>query len=310
MHAFLDFPDALPGATSGSAPRWRARFEKPVEVLRADTLDEVLPVLRRVQAHALAGRWCVGEVTYEAATGLDAALPAHPHRPGWPLVRFAVYTEALPWPQASESPAPHNEAHDRDQRHHRTAQTAPTWHNNTSYHQYNHQVEQARQAMARGECYQITLTHAMEGHWGGASGTDVAAWFGRLRAAQPGGYQAWLDWDDQHVLSLSPELFFDWRPDGTQGVLTCQPMKGTAPRNGDPALDAASAQALKSSDKERAENVMIVDLLRNDMGRIAVPGSVQVQELFGVLALPTVWPALWPRWGFPSCSPRCFHAVP
>ena len=284
MRAYLDFPEALPAAVSGLARRWRARFENPVAILIAKAANEVLPVLEQVHAHALAGRWCVGEVAYEAASGLDAALPVRVPRAGWPLVRFAVYDVAQPCTEPDVKP-------DRDDgaESPKASPRAPSWYNETTYDRYAQQVERAQQAMSDGECYQVNLTHALHGTWDGATAADIATWFTRLRAAQPGGYQAWLDWGDQHVLSLSPELFFDWRPDGAQGVLTCQPMKGTAPRDGDPERDAAAATALQSSDKERAENVMIVDLLRNDMGRVAVPGSVKVQELFGVMALPTVW---------------------
>lgn len=92
------------------------------------------------------------------------------------------------------------------------------------------------------------------------------------------------------VLSVSPELFFDWRaaPDGTGDILT-RPMKGTAPRGATPAEDTARAAALRASPKERAENVMIVDLLRNDLSRMAQPHSVRVLRLFHTEALPAVW---------------------
>ena len=163
------------------------------------------------------------------------------------------------------------------------------WRLGRSYADYAARVERARQAMADGECYQVNLTEALQADWPQAEVRDIAAWFERLRAAQPGGYQAWLDWGEQQVLSLSPELFFDWRPDGAQGLLTCQPMKGTASRHADPQRDAQASADLRGSAKEQAENVMIVDLLRNDMGRVAEPGSVQVSGLFEVQALPTVW---------------------
>jgi para-aminobenzoate synthetase component 1/para-aminobenzoate synthetase/4-amino-4-deoxychorismate lyase len=122
----------------------------------------------------------------------------------------------------------------------------------------------------------------------GTQGPDSSALaqalFARLQQAQPGGYAALVDSGDMQVLSLSPELFFDW--DGER-ILT-RPMKGTAARGKTPEADAQAAQAMRESAKERAENVMIVDLLRNDLSRIAVPHSVQVPQLFQVQALP-VW---------------------
>jgi len=87
-------------------------------------------------------------------------------------------------------------------------------------------------------------------------------------------------------VSVSPELFFDWTE---AGVLTAQPMKGTAPRHDDAQLDAAAARVMRESVKERAENLMIVDLLRNDLSRVAEVGSVHVPVLFEAHALPTVW---------------------
>lgn len=278
MRAFIDFPDGLGGDTvSGPPGRWQARFADPLVVLTAWHANEVTGVLQQVQAHSQAGRWCVGELAYEAAGAFDAALITHPVRAGWPLARFAVFAQALPWPQ--DALAAREGA----------ASVVTPWEFATTAQAYASKVEQARQAMAAGECYQINLTEAMRAKLTGADPQAVAQWFARLRRAQPEGYLAWLDWGDQQVLSLSPELFFDWCPQGAQGALTCQPMKGTASRHADPLLDAQARQHLQSSDKERAENVMIVDLLRNDMGRVAEPGSVQVSRLFEVQALPTVW---------------------
>jgi len=110
-----------------------------------------------------------------------------------------------------------------------------------------------------------------------------------LRQRQPDGYLLWLDGGQSHVLSASPELFFDWQPSASGGQLQCRPMKGTAARQADPSLDAAAREQLLASAKERAENVMIVDLMRNDLNRIARPGSVRVDRLLHAEAWPTVW---------------------
>ena len=108
--------------------------------------------------------------------------------------------------------------------------------------------------------------------------------FNRLHRAQPTGYAAFINTGAEQVLSVSPELFFDWK----DGQILARPMKGTAPRGATAADDAALAEGLQQSPKERAENVMIVDLLRNDLSRIAQPHSVQVPTLFAVQTLPTV----------------------
>ncbi len=275
MRAFVDFPQqpAVPDAHEARAPRWRAAFADPVAVREAWTAQEVLPLLAQVQRWAAQGWWCVGEIAFEAASAFDTALHTQAPQSGWPLARFAAYAQCLPWPQEAPAGEP-------------VALEGWAW--DTDEAAYAQAVARARQAMADGECYQINLTQRLSR----AVRTDargLQAWFARLCQAQTGAYHLALDWGAQQVLSVSPELFFDWVPDAAGGVLRCQPMKGTAPRGSDAAQDAQAHAALLGSEKERAENVMIVDLLRNDMGRVAVPGSVRVQELFGVRAWPTVW---------------------
>lgn len=283
MRAFIDFPDKPPAvADLTRSSRWQAHFAEPLAVLTAWHLDEVHGVLQQVQSQACAGHWCVGELAYEAAPAFDSALPTHRARPGWPLARFAVFDCVLPWPQTAMRKS-------EQALQPVSTDAAAQWRFGSSRNDYTKRVERARQAMAAGECYQVNLTEALQARLEDFDTDDLVAWFARLRMAQPGGYQAWLDWGEQQVLSLSPELFFDWQPDGAEGLLTCQPMKGTASRYADPLQDAQARQDLFESEKERAENVMIVDLLRNDMGRVAQPGSVRVSRLFEVQALPTVW---------------------
>ena len=246
----------------------RACFDQPTEVIEAWSLAEVFGAIERVQAHADAGRWCVGGLAYEAAPAFDASLPVQAPDPEWPLVWFGVYEAPLTTPILSS---------DRPR--------AAHWTLPESRAHYLAQVQRAQQAMAAGDCYQINLTTALAGTLTG----EPAAWMHALRARQPDGYLLWLDGGRRHVLSASPELFFDWQPDGQGGRLQCRPMKGTAGREGDPALDAAARERLLASPKERAENVMIVDLLRNDLNRIAWPGSVRVDRLMEAEAWPSVW---------------------
>jgi para-aminobenzoate synthetase/4-amino-4-deoxychorismate lyase len=266
LRAFIDFPDTAPQAAHGA--RLRASFDDPVEVIEAWSLAEVLPAIERVQAQAASGHWCVGGLTYEAAPAFDASLPVHAPAPGWPLLWFGVYEVPL------ASPIPLSE----------TWGTAHWTMPETRAH-YLVQVERAQQAMAAGDGYQINLTTALTGTLTG----EASAWMRALRAQQPEGYLLWLDGGNRHVLSASPELFFDWQPEALGGRLQCRPMKGTAGREGDPALDAAARERLLVSAKERAENVMIVDLLRNDLNRIAQPGSVRVDRLMEAEAWPSVW---------------------
>jgi para-aminobenzoate synthetase/4-amino-4-deoxychorismate lyase len=149
-----------------------------------------------------------------------------------------------------------------------------------------------QERLRAGDTYQVNYTLQLEGR---VIGSPLAL-YRRLRAVQPVRYGALVALEGGgHVLSLSPELFVRHevghevgREVGGGGWLVTQPMKGTAARTGDPAEDERRAQALGTDRKTRAENVMIVDLLRNDLGRVAEPGSVQVQDLFRVETYPTV----------------------
>lgn len=139
---------------------------------------------------------------------------------------------------------------------------------------YRHAVARIRDYIAAGDCYQVNFTFPLDFEWFG----HPLALYVALRERQPVRYGGFLGSGEGGVVSLSPELFLDRSRDR----LRTRPMKGTAPRSADP-------DSLRSSAKDRAENVMIVDLLRNDLGRVAAGGSVRVDSLFEIEAFPTVW---------------------
>ncbi len=141
-------------------------------------------------------------------------------------------------------------------------------------HDYLEHIARIRQYITDGDCYQVNFTFPLHGQLFG----DPAALYRSLRAAQPVRYGAFIGHAGGTILSRSPELFVERQ--GTS--LRSQPMKGTAPRHTNP-------DALATSEKDRAENVMIVDLIRNDMGRLAPPGGVRVEDLCRVEPYPTVW---------------------
>jgi para-aminobenzoate synthetase/4-amino-4-deoxychorismate lyase len=261
ISALIDFADPhQPGA-----PRLRQAFGAPREVLVAHRPEDVRAVLDAAQAEAQRGAWCVGYLRYEAAAAFDAALAVHPAE--GPLAWFAVHDSALPWPQSTQEIPPQVQ-----------------WQDVLSRPIFDAALAELQRAIVGGEYYQVNFTAQMRGVLSGEAG-GAPALFQALQRAQPGGYAAFLDAGEEQLLSVSPELFFDWR----EGLLLTRPMKGTAPRGVNPEDDAAQAQALRSSPKERAENVMIVDLLRNDLSRIAQPFSVRVPRLFHTEALPAVW---------------------
>ena len=270
--SLIDFANPQDSA----APRLRHAFGTPRQRLVAHRPDEVRAVLDVVQAAAGQGAWCVGALRYEAAQAFDAALQTHPA--DGPLAWFAVYDEALPWPEPGAlALGP-------------VVGAEPTlhWHTLPGRAHFDVAFATLQQAIANGEFYQVNLTAQLHGELHNdlqSNAESARALFRALQRAQPGGYAAYLDMGDEQVLSVSPELFFDWR----EGRILTRPMKGTALRGNTPEQDQAQAHWLRSSPKERAENVMIVDLLRNDVSRIAQPHSVHVPRLFHTEALPAVW---------------------
>ncbi len=142
-------------------------------------------------------------------------------------------------------------------------------------------VERIRQYIHEGDCYQVNLTFPIQMQCFGNS----LKLFSQLRQQQPTAHGAYVRLHNRTLISLSPELFVERWGD----TLTSRPMKGTAARHTDPQLDQAARQDLFESEKDRAENVMIVDLIRNDLGRISRTGAVGVDRLFEIEAYPTVW---------------------
>ena len=290
MRALIDFaaiqapPTQPPQGDGAATPRnaslptgsggLRVAFGEPVEVLVANTLDQVKDVLQAVEARALRGQWCVGYVRYEAAPAFDRALAVHPAT--GPLAWFGVHDAPLPSADgapstpAVSSPAPMGDNTRR-----------VTWQPGMARATFDAALDRLHQAISDGEIYQANFTARNLGQ------LHVPPWdlFTAMRQAQPGGFAAYIDTGDEQVLSVSPELFFDWH----EGHVVTRPMKGTAPRGRTPDEDAALAEALRTSPKERAENVMIVDLIRNDLSRLAQPFSVTVDGLCRVQALSTVW---------------------
>jgi anthranilate/para-aminobenzoate synthase component I len=259
VHALLDFP-------GGAARRCRHAFSEPVRVLQADGLEQVAGAVAGAERLACDGAWVLGFVAYEAAPAFDRALTVATPHAGLPLAWFAAYDRARPPPPEAEG----------------TPVGMGAWSWRTPPAEASAQIEAIRADIAAGRVYQVNLTTRREASFRG----DTRSLFSALRRAQPDGYCLYLDAGAWQILSVSPELFFDRRADGG---LTAQPMKGTAARGSDARRDAAAREALLGSAKEQAENLMIVDLLRNDMSRVAHGGTVRVARLFEAIALPTAW---------------------
>jgi para-aminobenzoate synthetase/4-amino-4-deoxychorismate lyase len=259
-----------------AAPRW---FTGPRREVVARTVAEVEGALAEVEAESAAGRWAAGFVSYEAAPAFDPALRAHPPGP-LPLVWFGIYDRpAEPPGPPSEETARAPGASGADPGAPGGAILGPLV-PTVDRARYVAAVERIRARISAGDVYQVNHTFRLRGPFAG----DPAALYRRLRAAQGRGLGALVDLGDRAVVSASPELFLERRGD----LLRARPMKGTAPRGRWEEEDAAIAAALAACGKERAENVMIVDLVRNDLGRVAVPGSVKVTALLEVERYRTV----------------------
>jgi para-aminobenzoate synthetase/4-amino-4-deoxychorismate lyase len=244
------------------------RFPSPSRVLTAVRTEDVAPVLAEVERATAAGQWAFGYVGYEAATGLDAALPvadADPHGP--PLVWFGVCDRPMHVPPVAPVPG--------------RRPPSPSWRPDWSDADHARAVGRVRQHIAAGDTYQCNLTDRLRARTDG----DPEGLYADLAPAQRGAHSAYLDLGRHVVASASPELFFEWSGDR----LRTRPMKGTAARGRTVEEDRARADRLRASAKERAENLMIVDLLRNDLSRVARVGSVDVPELFVLERYPTVW---------------------
>lgn len=254
------FESFLPGPDQHSF-----RFGGLEAVLEATTPAEVVPVLAAVEAAVAAGRHAAGFVSYEAAPGLDPALSAHPGE-RLPLLRFGIFTERSEVPPGTV--AVPGEC--------RLLEPQPAWDEAA----YAAAFAAVKDYIAAGDSYQVNLTlRERFRFWG-----EPFALYRRMCAAQPAAFCAWLDLGGTVIASASPELFFARH--GQQIVM--RPMKGTAPRGTDARTDRRLRRELSSSVKERAENLMIVDLVRNDLGRVAVTGTVAVPALFEVESYPTL----------------------
>ena len=247
-------------ARSGSHARGLL-FHDPVAVLVADRLDEVRPLLDAAETATREGNHAVGFVSYDAAPAFDPAFVVN-GRTSLPLAWFGIFAAPV-----THTPALPNVA-------------ASQWIPDTGVAAHAAAVEDIRAAIGRGEVYQVNHTIRLRS----LESVDPLALYDRMREAQPDGYCAFIGTGRHCIASASPELFFHRRGD----TITTQPMKGTARRGRWVEEDDAAARALAESEKERAENVMIVDLLRNDLGRIARPGTVRVPRLFDVERHPTV----------------------
>jgi len=237
----------------------RRVFQRPLEVIRADSPADVPGAMRAIEAALGQGNHIAGWLGYELGYALEPRLAGLV--PAVPLLRLGVF-------QAPESqmPKPAGRAY--------AGPLIPEW-DDAAYAQ---RFARVKAYIAAGDIYQANLSFRAHFPFLG----DPLALYERLRVESQAAHCAFADDGKRQVLSLSPELFFDLAADGS---IVVRPMKGTLARHSD---DAAERAQLAASAKDRAENLMIVDLIRNDLSRIAEPGSVMASDLFKVESYPTL----------------------
>lgn len=242
------------------------RLSDPREVVTAGHIDEVMPELRRIEKAVNEQKlYAAGFIAYEASPAFDSSLRTYSSG-NFPLLWFGLYSEA----EKMTLPAPDKMTH-----------IPKHWSPSVSKSEYDEAIACIKAHIAQGNTYQVNYTFRLNAPFSG----DARSLFFELMAVQETKYAAYIDTGRFAVCSASPELFFSL--DGRE--LRLRPMKGTAHRGMSLSEDKKQALQLHYSEKNRAENIMIVDMIRNDAGRIALPGTVTVPKCFEVEKYPTVW---------------------
>ncbi len=244
--------------------RW-LRFVDAEDIISVYTVDDILPSLEKIDKAVNArGMYAAGFIGYEASPAFDTVFKVH--SPGsTPLMWFGLYRQ--PEEVVMPSQAPPYEL--------------GKWLPSVTGSEYKQAIARIKDLIATGRTYQVNYTLRLK------SGFRGEPWglFLDLMRAQEAQYAAFIDTGSLAICSTSPELFFELEGE----ELISRPMKGTAERGRTLAEDKVHSEWLRRSEKNRAENVMIVDMIRNDMSRVSQLGSVHVPRLFDVERYPTVW---------------------
>ena len=264
--SFINEGEAL--IRQGDTGLW-FHFREPVDRFSCQRVEELLPLIEsldlRVQSEGLYG---AGYLAYEAAPAFDPALKVSEERDG-PVAEFALYRPPAILRSQDLLISGLSESEEIE------------WTPLITQKEYDSGFGRVKEYLRQGDSYQVNYTYRLES----SLPTDPWSLFCRIQKAQNAGYAAFLDFPERTICSASPELFFS----KTGSRICTRPMKGTAPRGVRDREDRDIAAGLLASGKDRAENMMIVDMIRNDLGRVALTGSVRVPELFTLEKYPTVW---------------------
>ena len=245
----------------------RYTFTQPIKELKTRDLSEVVDLLAQVESYQEQGYYVVGYVSYEAAPAFEEKLAVH-KAPllGEYLLYFTVHDRV----ETSPIPLTYEEV-----------DLPSKWQEETSAENYEKAIAQIHHHLRQGDTYQVNYTVQLKQDLS----DNPFATYNRMVVEQEAGYNAYVEHDEMAVISMSPELFFEQN----DRELTTRPMKGTTQRGMTDQEDLEQASWLEQDPKNRSENMMIVDLLRNDMNRISEVGSEHVERLCQVEQYSTVW---------------------
>jgi len=296
--------ERTPGAVlleSGKQPAtgehpWTQLFIHPQRICAAYSPDEIPGLLAAIESAVAAGRFAAGFFSYECGACFEPkSAPSRPAPWSGPLAWFGIYERGFKFDHATGEFAgsePDALTDIRAQAQVGASSLAPepppeiAVEFALSEEEYARRIASIHEWIRSGDVYQLNFTVPIRVEARGSA----AAHYARLRARQPVNYGAFLHWQPgQHILSFSPELFFRIDSDGEARRIVTRPMKGTAARGRTTQEDRKIADWLHNDMKNRSENLMIVDLLRNDLGRVAQIGTVRAENLFAVECYPTLW---------------------
>lgn len=243
------------------------RFCQPSIIFQTDQVDQIPSILQTIEHKVSAENlFAVGFLSYEAAPAFDPAYLVREDDSKFPLLWFGLFPSYQVFDLSSSQSRPF---------------LISNWVPTISRQDYENAIRSIKRHIAHGLTYQVNYTIRLHTEFEG----DPKGLFRQIVSAQKANYPAFFDLGDFVICSASPELFFHYQA----GHVVCRPMKGTARRGLYSQDDQSQATALFHSEKNRAENVMIVDMIRNDLGKIAHIGSVKTSRLFEIERYPTVW---------------------
>jgi para-aminobenzoate synthetase / 4-amino-4-deoxychorismate lyase len=280
---------------------WTQLFTAPLRVCAAYSAAEIPALFAAIESEIAAGHCAAGFFSYECASCFEPKAGSRATKAGEPLAWFGIYRRSYAFdhatgefvggepPELAHFRAPQISGADRASETSRPPEPELAAEFALTEVEYVQRIARIHEWIRAGDIYQLNFTAPFSIEAPGS----IAAHYAWLRSRQPVDYGAFLHWQPgRHILSFSPELFFRVENDGTRGGerrITTKPMKGTAPRGRTTLEDRQISEWLRGDAKNRSENVMIVDLVRNDLGRVARTGSVKVEELFSVERYPTLW---------------------